>query len=105
LAVRRRSHPNPQWQTGREGEYAVIVIRGQTPPRTNEEMQEIALGQVRRYLTQFTDVEVTSEVVARAVHQMSEDYLEGWDKRAAGLRITREQLLAYIGKARQSSGS
>jgi hypothetical protein len=91
-AVNQSKVKNPSW-TGADGEYAVVVSRGE-PNRTDLQMEQAAARQIEQYLPHYTKVKPDQLVVALAVQLIAKDYIIPPGSRT--LALTREHLLKYI---------
>lgn len=92
---------DPKW-TGAEGEYAVIVSRGE-PRRTDEQVYDVVRGQIERYLLGFTDdFDGDLEVVYGATELIAQDYI--YPLGSQGVRLQRESILKYVQTAKQKLG-
>lgn len=80
---------DPKW-SGADDEWALFVSRGE-PNRTDEQMTEVMIGQVTRYLAGYTDVtDVDPERLARFI---AEDHVGIGVRRVL---ISRDHLLKYV---------
>lgn len=83
---------DPKW-TGADGEYAVVVGRGE-PRRSDEQLREIVGDQVERYMTQFGDKQYTVQVLDLTVDLIAHDYIDPVGSQS--VMLTREHLFAFV---------
>lgn len=91
---------NPSW-TGRAGEYAIIVGRGE-PARTDLQMEQAVAKQMRDYVLHYTSARPSDVVFALTTQLIARDYIA-----PAGLRtvtLTRELLLDLVAVAQANLG-
>ncbi len=97
MPVNNATARDPKW-TGKEGETAVLVSRGE-PSRTDVQMQQVAYSQIERYLAQYTEVENQSPLLTSLTSQLiAQDHIKPGVRT---LHLNREHLLAYVGLAQQ----
>lgn len=90
---------DPKW-TGVDGEYAIVVSRGE-PRRTDEEMRAAVLVQIGRYQRDHADHgraaigrALTYGEARRAADLIAADYINGPGMQ--GVALTREHLFKYL---------
>lgn len=99
-AVNTAKVKDPQW-AGRDGEYAIIVPRGE-PRRTDLQMEQAVADQARRYLARTKHRPPSDLVLAIAVQLIAKDYITPVGSQ--GVRLTNKHLDLFVKAAAKKVG-
>lgn len=92
---------DPKW-TGREGEPAVVVSRGE-PRRSDQQVYDVVLHQATEYVTHHSGVPAPAHVIKAAVDLIAEGYI--FKLGSQSVVLMREHLLRYVEIARERTES